>query len=194
MYTLISFQLLQSVVVVALVFFVFDFRLRGETVFGSKLPLLIGTLLPLYCLGYLSVLYGFLETVTYVDWTAFMITVLSLALIMKAKIDLKDWYTWPGQFKHGPYLIKTGVYTWIRHPVYTGIFMFVFGTLLTVILHSVFMLGVFVSLAGASLLAFTFFVAQQEEFFLKKELGDSYIAYIYEVGAFFPSRVDKKKE
>lgn len=194
MYTLIIFQLVQSMVVVAIVFFVFDFRLRGESFFGFKLPLLIGALFPLYCLGYLLVLFGFVKSVTVMDLVSFVIMVLSLALILKARIDLKDWYTWPGQFKEGPKLIKRGLYARMRHPIYVGIFMFVLGALVTVITHSVFILGLFVCLAGASLLAFTYFAAQQEEYFLKMELGDVYIAYSYEVNAFLPSKINQRED
>lgn len=192
MYTLIFFQLFQSMIVLAIVFFVFDFRLRGESFFGSKLPILIGALFPLYCLGYLLILFSFLKSVTVMDWISFVVIVLSLALIIKAKIDLKDWYTWPGQFKEGSELIKRGLYTRMRHPIYVGIFMFVLGTLITVVIHSVFILGVFVCLVGASLLAFTFFAAQQEEHFLMMELGDVYIAYRYEVNAFLPFKINKR--
>ncbi len=194
MYTLVSFQLVQSMIVVALVLLIFDFRFRGESILGSKLPVLIGVLFPLYCLGYLLILFGFLESVTVMDWVSFVITVLSLILIIKARIDLRDYYTWPGQFKQSPKLIKSGLYNWIRHPIYFGIFLFVLGSLITVITHSVLMLGVLISLAGASLLAFTYFATEQEEYFLKMKLGGVYLNYKCRVDAFFPIKINQKED
>jgi protein-S-isoprenylcysteine O-methyltransferase Ste14 len=181
-------------IVVVLILVIFDFRFRGKSILGSKIPVLIGAMFPLYCLGYLLVLFGFLNSVTVMDWISFVITVVGLILVVKARIDLKDYYTWPGQFKQSTKLIEIGLYKWIRHPIYFGIFLFVLGSLITVIAHSVFILGALISLVGTSLLAFTYFAIEQEEYFLKMRLGGVYLNYKYRVDAFFPIKINQKKD
>ncbi len=183
---LIFFKITQALVAVLLLFFVFDFRLRGERHLNAGTPLLVALLFPAYAIGYLSVVLFFLKSITVLDWVAFFISLTGLVLVIKARVDLKDRYAWPGQFRLNTQLVRNGIYAYMRHPIYIGVFMFVTGTLLTVIVHSVLWLGILMAIVAASLLAFVTLAARYEEVRLQEELGEVYISYQCEVNAVLP--------
>ncbi len=186
METLILFKIAQALVVVMLLFFVFDVRLRGERHLRSNVPLFIAVLFPLYASGYLAIIFFFLGSATLFDWLAFLISFAGLMLVAKARIDLKGWYAWPGQFRVDMQLVRTGIYSYMRHPIYVGTFVFVMGTLLTVVVHSPLILGILMAVTAATLLAFITLAARCEEARMQEELGEVYISYQCEVNAVLP--------
>ncbi len=186
MISLIIFNMAQALIAIMLLFFVFDFRFRGEKRANSGVPLLIGILFPLYTVGYMSVIFTHLESVGVLDLSAFVLTALGTALAVKARIDLKGWYAWPGQFNINTQLVRTGIYAYMRHPLYVGVFVFIMGTLITVVMYSGFIFGIFMVMIAASVLAFVALAAKQEEVRLQNELGEIYVSYQCEVNAVLP--------
>lgn len=78
-----------------------------------------------------------------------------------------------------PYLVDSGVYSWVRHPMYLGILTFCLGFLF--IMFSLLSLGIWISF-------FVFYdkMATYEEKDLIRKLGDQYVKYQSRVGKWFP--------
>jgi protein-S-isoprenylcysteine O-methyltransferase Ste14 len=90
---------------------------------------------------------------------------------------------WSGSItrKEGHYVVDTGPYALVRHPIYTGLIAALLATALAQATGS--------TLAGAALLSFGFWLkARAEERFLTAELGaDAYVAYRRRVPMLVPS-------
>ena len=90
---------------------------------------------------------------------------------------------WSGSItrKEGHYVVDTGPYALVRHPIYTGLIAALLATALAQATVS--------TLAGAALLSFGFWLkARAEERFLSAELGaDAYGAYRRRVPMLVPS-------
>jgi len=88
---------------------------------------------------------------------------------------------WSGTvtLKEGHELIRTGPYRTIRHPIYTGILLAIFGTAVQIGQVRGFLAFV---IAWAS-----FYVkARREESFLTEEFGDRFAEHIQRTGMFLP--------
>ena len=86
-------------------------------------------------------------------------------------------------------LIKTGIFAYIRHPIYAAYgFIASFG--LTLILNRI--AGFFFMIIG--FFALKFHVIPKEEKILVEEFGEEFIKYREEVGAFFPKLCGNKKK
>lgn len=191
----IIFQIATALLLIALMLLVFDIRFRGEKrVDGAPFPLLLGAFLPLYGLGYLLIIFYYLGSVTIFDWISFILILVGTFIVARSRLDLRGNYAWPGQFIEKPELIKTGIYTRMRHPVYTGVGIFLLGTLFTVVVHSDLVLGIPMTVLSATILALLVSVARYEESCLTRELGDVYVSYICEVHAVLPFYKAKREE
>jgi protein-S-isoprenylcysteine O-methyltransferase Ste14 len=78
-----------------------------------------------------------------------------------------------------PNLVNSGVYSWVRHPMYLGILMFCLGFLF--IMFSILSSGIWIAF-------FIFYdkMATYEETDLVRKLGDQYVKYQSRVGKWFP--------
>ncbi len=114
---LIVFKFLQSLIVIALLFFILDIRATRRQFIKSRIPLFMGVIFSFYVLGYFLTLFIFPESVTVFDWLALILTVLGLSLVLKARFDLREFYAWPGFLRPDAKIVKTGIYSYIRHPI-----------------------------------------------------------------------------
>ncbi|MGM0482505.1 MAG: methyltransferase family protein [Patescibacteria group bacterium] len=191
---IILFQVTVAVLALVLIFLVFDHRVGGrKRSNGSRLPLIVGTLLPLYGLGYLWVLFYSFNSLTIFDQVSFVFISVGFVMVLKARMDLRGNYAWPGQFMEETQIVKSGIYAYMRHPIYTGVGLFLIGTIFTVVAHSDLVLGMPLAVLSASLLALLASVARHEETCLARELGDVYVSYVCEVHAFLPFSQGKKE-
>ena len=186
MNTLLIFQVAQALMAVILLFFIFDIKVVGKQHINSNLPLLIGVLFPLYIIGFIMIVFSLSESINMIVKLTFFSTVIGLIMVIKARMDLKNVYAWPGHFREETTLVKSGIYKYIRHPIYVGIYIFILGTLLFVIAFSNFVSGLLMALVGSILLAFITIATRLEEVHLQKNLGESYALYKKEVHAVFP--------
>ncbi|MGM0628869.1 MAG: methyltransferase family protein [Patescibacteria group bacterium] len=192
---IILFQITVALLTLVLMFLVFDLRVGGRRRSnGSYLPAVVGALLPLYGLGYLWVLFYSFNSLTVFDQISFVFISVGFVMAVKARMDLRGNYAWPGQFMEEIKIVKSGIYAYIRHPIYTGVGLFLIGTLFTVVVHSDLILGMPLAVLSASLLALLASVARHEESCLARELGDVYVAYVCEVHAVLPFSQIKKEE
>ena len=84
-----------------------------------------------------------------------------------------------GTPREGPELISSGVFRWVRHPIYTGALMLYLGCILMTL-----------SLSSAVLwlpiLAFYIYLCRYEESILTEEFGNDYLQYKKKTGMLFP--------
>ena len=114
-----------------------------------------------------------------VEWAGVGLTALGIAFTFWARIHLGR--NWSGRvvIKQEHELIRTGPYTRVRHPIYTGLLLAIFGTAL-----AMGELRAFLALA----LAAVHFVrkAKREESFMSQEFGEEYAEYRSRTGMLIP--------
>jgi protein-S-isoprenylcysteine O-methyltransferase Ste14 len=107
------------------------------------------------------------------------LTAVGVGTAIWARLSLGS--NWSGMvtLKQDHQLVTTGLYRWIRHPIYTGILLAMVGTAL---------IGGQVRgcLATALALAAFYFKSRREERFLHEEFGSSYEDHARRTGMFLP--------
>jgi protein-S-isoprenylcysteine O-methyltransferase Ste14 len=138
-------------------------------------------------LGYLfrpTSSYGWLSRRFVPDTAAIQIAAVSLTA---AGVAISCWAryhlgtNWSGAvtLKEGHELIRTGPYRAIRHPIYTGILLALFGAALAI--------GEVRGLLGVAVAWLSFYIkASREESFLSKEFGPGFIEHHRQTGMFLP--------
>ena len=112
-------------------------------------------------------------------WAGVLVTGLGVGIGMWARLSLGT--NWSGMvtLKKDHELIRTGLYRWIRHPIYTGILAGFLGTEL--------ILGHARGLLGFVILWLSFyFKARREENFLRQEFGEGFEEHARRTGMFLP--------
>ena len=117
-------------------------------------------------------LYSFVPGVNERPWTAMrivgaMVAVIAYALVIVARIQLGNSFSLRPQAKE---LVTHGLYSRIRHPMYVFLDVMLFGLILALELH-----WLFVLLAG--LMVFQAYQAQREAKVLQEEFGQAYLDY-----------------
>jgi protein-S-isoprenylcysteine O-methyltransferase Ste14 len=127
--TLLIFKILQSVAIVVFAVFISDIRKKDKSV-----PLIDEKFLRILKISYLIplALYGYvLFTMSYLsvlDIIALSVTALGTLIAALAKINLAGMHTWTGYCKENTNcFFSKGIYRYMRHPLYTGIFDTSFG-------------------------------------------------------------------
>ena len=189
------FKCLQVTTILVFLVFISDVRTKRRmiplmtrrVVIGIRLwyPMILGTYG--YAVGTLHRLFAY-------DWIALAITSLATALVVKAKLDLAGQHTWAGFFLEGPQLTIRGAYSWIRHPLYTGIYMFALGGGGTIVLHERAGITAVTCLGLLCIMAFLAAAARREDQALERQLGDEFLQYKTRVHAFLPIRKWRGRE
>jgi len=111
--------------------------------------------------------------------TGLALTAVGVGIAIWARLSLGS--NWSGMvtLKKDHELISTGLYRWIRHPIYTGILLGMAGTAL-IAGH---LRGWFAT--ALALMAF-YFKARREERFLREEFGSNFDAHARRTGMFLP--------
>jgi protein-S-isoprenylcysteine O-methyltransferase Ste14 len=190
-----AFQFFQAVVAITFAVFIADFRRKAGMVplinekwtYVLKLVLLAPLLVYSYALLTLNGL-------SPVDLASFGLTFLGTALVVKAKADLARHHTWTGFCLTAPQLVCHGIYSYIRHPLYAGVYLFISGLMLTVTLHASWYLVVPAGLALVYILSFLAVSASRETRRLEKKLGRVFTEYKKRVHFCLPLRKYMKQE
>lgn len=189
------FQFCQAVVAVIFAVFISDFRRkRGMVPLISEkwtyaLKLILFAPLLVYSYTILT-----LEVLSPVDFVSFGFTFLGTAMVVKAKWDLSRHHTWVGFCMNPPKLVAHGIYSYIRHPLYAGVYLFVSGLTLTVTLHTSLYLIAPAGLALIYVLSFLAVSASRETRRLEKKLGREFTEYKKQVHFCLPLRKYSKRE
>ena len=107
---------------------------------------------------------------TAVSWALTAIAAAGFAFTWWARLTLGDLWSSGVARKQGHVVVETGPYGLVRHPIYTGLIVAAFALALQT--------GMLVSLVGAALLSFGFWMkASFEERLLGETLGPAYADY-----------------
>jgi protein-S-isoprenylcysteine O-methyltransferase Ste14 len=107
------------------------------------------------------------------------VTAVGIGIAIWARLSLGANWSGTVTLKDQHELVRTGLYRWIRHPIYTGILLAMFGT---AAIKGY--LGGFLG-AGLALLAF-YIKARREESFLREEFGAGFEEHARHTGMFLP--------
>jgi protein-S-isoprenylcysteine O-methyltransferase Ste14 len=193
------FKVAQFIILLSFVILVSDIRNKRGMV-----PLINGklTLSMRFCYPILSCGCGFviatMNSLLPLDFAALAMTLLGTSLMVKAKRTLGEYHTWAGYHFKATKLMTEGIYAFIRHPMYTGVYIFILGGLLICIPN----LGVistrilytpwFVTYIGLTALVYMMalipIIASRETAHLQQQFGDEFLEYQQQVHAFLPLR------
>jgi len=189
MESLILFKTVQFIILAALLLFISDFRDKKgmHPLINEKLILALKLcyLITVCIYGYVLVT---LDRLLLSDFVAIILTFLGMLLTAKAKIDLGKYHTWIGYHFETTKHITKGVYVFIRHPLYTGVYIFIFGLLSTLIPHAPWFLTAITPITLAYIMAFIALAAAREDKFLSQEFGEEFLKYQKQVHPFLPLR------
>ncbi len=188
----IIFKSAQLAVLGAFIVFISDFRKKKNMVplINEKWTSLMKATYLVPLAVYIYVLFS-MSSISGLDFLAFGITSLGASLAVKAKRDLSVHHTWAGYRLTSASYTTNGIYAFIRHPIYTGIFLVVLGSLFTIMPR--FQFSLFLALACAAIsisyvLGFLAFLAKRETKTLLEQYGAPFQRYKEEVHPFLPLR------
>lgn len=115
-----------------------------------------------------------------IAWALVWVTALGFVFCWWARIYLGRLWSGNVTRKEGHYIVDTGPYRFVRHPIYTGIIVAAFATAIVT--------GTPGSLAGAAIISVGWYLkARVEERFLRTELGaEAYDAYARKTAMLIP--------
>lgn len=114
-----------------------------------------------------------------VAFAGFLIVCLGIAFAIWARLVLGGNWSGAVTIKEGHTLVQRGPYRIVRHPIYTGLLVALFGTALQY--------GYLRSLAGVLLCGFGFWLKSLfEEQFMAQRFGQQYLVYRRHVRALIP--------
>jgi protein-S-isoprenylcysteine O-methyltransferase Ste14 len=110
----------------------------------------------------------------------------------EGKKDLSANHIWVGYCHEFSKFTSNGVYAYIRHPIYTGIYIFVLGSFFTIIPHinfaSYITLGTAAIISTIYMIGFLAFLANKETTELVEKHGLPFQQYKEKVHPFLPLR------
>jgi protein-S-isoprenylcysteine O-methyltransferase Ste14 len=116
------------------------------------------------------------------EWTGVLLTAAGVAIAFWARWHLGANWSGVVTLKEGHELIRTGPYRAIRHPIYTGILLALFGTAVAA--------GEVRGLLAVVIAWVSFYwKARREESFLTQEFGERFAAHAKQTGMFLPKIV-----
>jgi protein-S-isoprenylcysteine O-methyltransferase Ste14 len=114
-----------------------------------------------------------------VEWAGVFLTAAGVAVAFWARWHLGANWSGVVTLKEGHELIRTGPYRNIRHPIYTGILLALFGTVVVT--------GELRGLLALAIAWLSFYwKARREESFLSQEFGEKFAAHAKQTGMFLP--------
>jgi protein-S-isoprenylcysteine O-methyltransferase Ste14 len=181
------FKLVQFLTMGIFMVFVSDFRqkkgmvplINQKITQLIKLTYFVPVLICVYTLTTIDYLTGF-------DYVAPILTVLGTVAVVKSKLDLGIAHTWAGYCNKSSKLEVTGIYAYIRHPLYAGVNLFCIGELFVLVFHAPWYLTVVAFVLGLVLVSFLAVSASKETNYLTKKLGKEFINYKNQVHPFLP--------
>ncbi|OBA62291.1 isoprenylcysteine carboxyl methyltransferase [Mycobacterium sp. 1100029.7] len=120
-------------------------------------------------------------TAGWIQYTGIVIAILGIATTVYAQLEMGDSWRIGVDERETTTLVRTGVFGWVRNPIYTAMFTFGFGVAL-VTPNLVACVGFILLVATVELQ-----VRHVEEPHLLRAHGDAYRAYTAAVGRFVPA-------
>ena len=118
------------------------------------------------------------------DIAAIALTAAGIAFAVWARFYLGGNWSSAVSVKVDHQLVRTGPYAWVRHPIYSGILLAIFGTALA--------RGKAVGFLGLAFFWLGFWIkSRMEEQFMRKTFGEQYEEYSRTTGALIPKLRDQ---
>lgn len=76
-----------------------------------------------------------MATISLIEWGCLAIAVIGNILMIKGKLDLGRCHTWAGYYLPGVSAIRTGIFRWLPHPMYTGIVLVILSCSMIYVTH-----------------------------------------------------------
>ncbi len=190
---LTAFRIIQLAVLGLFVVYISDFRRKKGMVplIGERWTYVLKASYFLPLVAYVYVLLT-MESLVVFDFMAFAATVAGTALIIRAKRDLAAHHTWVGYCLPATKFTANGIYAYIRHPLYTGIYVVVLGAFFTIIPHADWQayttLAITAGVCMAYIMGFLAYLANKETKLLAKKHGKPFEHYKLHVHPFLPLR------
>lgn len=181
------FKFVQFIIISVFVIFISDFRKKRGMIplISEKITMLLklSYFIPVTIFAYTIITIDYL---TSFDFVALALTFMGTVIIVKAKLDLGICHTWVGYCKQSSKLEVSGIYAYIRHPLYLGVHLFSIGGLVMLTFHAQFYLTVVAFIMGLFMILFLTITASKETEYLTKKLGNHFIRYRDQVHPFLP--------
>jgi len=187
---IILFRTVSLLIFAIFVYYVFDIRHKK----GMQ-PLVSGmwTKLMKLLAAAMLVLYAYLvATLQLIDWyavVALVVTALGASLVMAAKLTLGRYHTWAGYHLPQTTIVSHGIYSRLRHPLYTGTILFEIGAFF-IIFPRVAVYPTYVPVAVACIfvymICFNIYLASCESAAMKEKFDEKFDEYKARVRAFVP--------
>jgi protein-S-isoprenylcysteine O-methyltransferase Ste14 len=116
---------------------------------------------------------------TALRWSGIVVGVITILLFFWVHRTLGKNWAMPGEIKERHTLITTGPYRWVRHPMYTTLFVWALAYFLM-------SANALIGLAWLGLGLVAAAMAGDEEAALLETFGETYQTYLQEVGRFWP--------
>jgi protein-S-isoprenylcysteine O-methyltransferase Ste14 len=186
---LVSYQVIEFIILFTFLFFISDIRNKKgmKSLVGEKRTLFMKIVYLFSAGAYIYVL-ATLDRLLVFDIAAFILTLSGTLLTMKAKLDLADSHTWTGYGMENRHLVTSGIYQYLRHPLYTGIFVFIIGGLAIILPRLPWFLSFIVIAVVVYLLYFIIRSARLETRLLLDTFGKEFTDYQRQVHPFLPLR------
>lgn len=188
---LLLFKIIALLVLFVFAFFISDFRSKKGMLLlvNKKLIFVIKVFYSVPIFIYMYVIIN-MENIFIQTYIGIILNFIGSFLVAKAKIDLGKYHTWTGHILSSTRIITDGIYAFIRHPLYTGIYAFIIGAIIMSInnhpfsFYSIAIIMVFIF----SIMIFLAIIALRESDFLHEKFGKDFIDYKKQVHAFLPIR------
>jgi protein-S-isoprenylcysteine O-methyltransferase Ste14 len=186
---LIIYKITGIVLFLVFGFFVSDVnRKNAKPLIKQPWLTLMRLFFPVAPLCYAYYLYK-LDTLFISDLLAMVIMFVGTIMVVLSKLKLGTSHSWAGYAKQGVTdFQRTGIYSYIRHPLYTGIYIAVTGTAVVVIPRASFTSVLFYVYIIGTILSFVYLYisSRRESIALTERFGEAYAQYEKEVPAFLP--------
>jgi protein-S-isoprenylcysteine O-methyltransferase Ste14 len=193
---LLFFKIIAFIVLLVFVLIISDVNKKDSKPLTKQLWItLMRLLFPIPPLCYAFFLYQ-LENTTIWDYGALALMMIGVWIIVLSKNRLGDRHSWTGYSKQNiDNFERTGIYKHIRHPLYTGIYVAVTGSMIVVFQRAQFNSLIFWAYVLANVYVYTFIYisSQRESNSLREQFGEEFAAYERDVPAFVPKLFNKRQ-
>ena len=185
----LAYQIIQGALLAAFVVAISDFRKKQNMeAFGRQRFLVV-----LKCVYFVPLAIhcwslAHLKTLAAYDALAIALTACGAYLAVRGKFDLGVHHAWTGYRRHGTQVVKTGIYSWVRNPIYSGIFAFTIGACVASLPRISLAMLIVAVCTVAYIITFLAISARRETEHLTTAFGEEYVKYQSQVHAFLPLR------
>ncbi len=181
---LLVFKIIQLMIIGVFTVFISDLRKKNQSPLICQVDLKALKLVYLFPLGIYFYSVVTMVSLTYFGLLGLVISCLGCLLVVISKKTLGNKHTWAGYcLKENNCFIVKGVYSYIRHPLYTGIFVFSMGGFFLNVLTFMWFLFVIAVFATISILVY---IAGKETAYFSDRFGEPFNDYKKQVHPFFP--------